>query len=203
VTAAFPRRRSTTRRWRIRRTHRDMPGPRPTLPCTPGSRDIAAGSAGAYSVQPGLCVRIMTGAPSRSVPTASYRWSDRRRYRAGRHPAAAAAGAHIRRAGEDTAAGDRASRRHPSRRDPDRVARAAVATASPHGRALVSWCCRPGVELGPGDATVAGKIPDANSTLLDDGSARRPGASRSGSALWPDDPRQLLGHVGDQLIARM
>jgi molybdopterin molybdotransferase len=164
--------------------------------------DVAAGSSGPYTVQPGLCVRIMTGAP---IPAGAdavvpVEWTDggvasvsiRR---------SAAVGNHIRRAGEDAPVGT------------------TVLTAGTHlgatqigllaavGRERVSARPRPrvvvlstGSELvDPGTALAPGKIPDANSTLLTT-AAREAGAIAFRVGIVPDDPRLLLDTMEDQLI---
>jgi molybdopterin molybdotransferase len=164
--------------------------------------DVAAGSSGPYTVQPGLCVRIMTGAP---IPAGAdavvpVEWTDggvasvsiRR---------SAAVGNHIRRAGEDAPVGT------------------TVLTAGTHlgatqigllaavGRERVSARPRPrvvvlstGSELvDPGTPLTPGKIPDANSTLLTT-AAREAGGIAFRVGIVPDDPRLLLDTLEDQLI---
>ena len=164
--------------------------------------DIAAGSSGPYTVQPGLCVRIMTGAPLPAGADAvvPVEWTDggiaqvsiRR---------SAPAGAHIRRAGEDATAGT------------------TVLTAGTHlgatqvgllaaiGRDRVEARPRPrvvvlstGSELvDPGTPLSPGKIPDSNSSLLT-AAAQEAGGIAFRVGIVPDDPRQLLDTLEDQLI---
>jgi molybdopterin molybdotransferase len=164
--------------------------------------DIAAGSGGPYTVQPGLCVRIMTGAPLPAGADAvvPVEWTDggvaqvsiRR---------SASPGAHIRRAGEDATAGT------------------IVLTAGTHlgatqvgllaavGRDRVQARPRPrvvvlstGSELvDPGAALSPGKIPDANSSLLT-AAALESGGIAFRVGIVPDDPRVLLDTLEDQLI---
>ena len=88
--------------------------------------DIAAGSQSAYSVQPGLSTRIMTGAPDpgrrRGRRTGRV---DRPGHRRGdASPARPTPGQHIRRAGEDVRSGELVlDVGHPARARPDRAAR--------------------------------------------------------------------------------
>ena len=164
--------------------------------------DIAAGSSGPYTVQPGLCVRIMTGAP---IPAGAdavvpLEWTD-----GGIAQVAitrsAPKGAHIRRAGEDAPVGT------------------TVLTAGTHlgatqvgllaavGRDRVQARPRPrvvvlstGSELvDPGSPLSPGKIPDSNSSLLT-AAAHEAGGTAFRVGIVPDDPRQLLDTLEDQLI---
>lgn len=164
--------------------------------------DIAAGSSGPYTVQPGLCVRIMTGAP---LPAGAdvvipVEWTD-----GGIAQVAinrpAPPGAHIRLAGEDAATGT------------------TVLTAGTHlgatqvgllaavGRDRVLARPRPrvvvlstGSELvDPGAALSPGKIPDSNSSLLT-AAAHEAGGIAFRVGIVPDDARQLLDTLEDQLI---
>jgi molybdopterin molybdotransferase len=164
--------------------------------------DIAAGSSGPYTVQPGLSVRIMTGAPlpAGADVVVPVEWTD-----GGVAQVAilrsAPAGAHIRLAGEDAHTGT------------------TVLTAGTHlgatqvgllaavGRDRVQARPRPrvvvlstGSELvDPGVALSPGKIPDANSSLLTT-AAREAGGIAYRVGIVPDDPRQLLDVLEDQLI---
>jgi molybdopterin molybdotransferase len=164
--------------------------------------DIAAGSITPYSVQPGLCVRIMTGAPLPPGADAvvPQEWTDQGLAQVVIR-AAATPGQHVRRAGEDVAPGT------------------VVLTAGAHlgatqigllaavGRDRVFARPRPrvvvlstGSELvDPGQPLTPGKIPDANSTLLTT-AAQEAGAIAFRVGIVPDDPRQLLDTLEDQLI---
>ena len=164
--------------------------------------DIAAGSAGPYTVQPGLCVRIMTGAP---IPAGAdavvpVEWTDggvaqvsiRR---------SASPGAHIRLAGEDAPVGTTvlAAGTH--------LGATQIGLLAAVGRERVSARPRPrvvvlstGSELvDPGTPLSPGKIPDANSTLLTS-AAREAGGIAFRVGIVPDDPRLLLDTLEDQLI---
>lgn len=164
--------------------------------------DIAAGSVTPYSVQPGLCVRIMTGAPMPPGADAvvPQEWTDEGLAQVAiRQPVEV--GRHVRRAGEDVVPGT------------------VVLTAGTHlgatqvgllaavGRDRVLARPRPrvvvlstGSELvDPGQPLTPGKIPDANSTLLT-AAAHEAGAMAYRVGIVPDDPRQLLDTLEDQLI---
>jgi molybdopterin molybdotransferase len=164
--------------------------------------DVAAGASGPYTVQPGLCVRIMTGAP---IPAGAdtvvpVEWTDggiaqvviRR---------AAEPGRHIRRAGEDTAAGT------PVLATGTHLGATQVGLLAAVGRERVLARPRPrvvvlstGSELvEPGAALPPGKIPDSNSTLLTT-AAREAGAMAFRVGIVPDDPRLLIDTLEDQLI---
>lgn len=164
--------------------------------------DVAAGSSGPYSVQPGLCVRIMTGAPLPAGADAvvPVEWTDGGIAQVA-ISRAAPPGAHIRRAGEDAQAG------------------LTVLTAGTHlgatqvgllaavGRDRVQARPRPrivvlstGSELvDPGAPLSPGKIPDSNSSLLT-AAAHEAGGIAFRVGIVPDDPRQLLDTLEDQLI---
>jgi molybdopterin molybdotransferase len=164
--------------------------------------DVAAGSSGPYTVQPGLCVRIMTGAPLPAGADAvvPVEWTDGGIAQVAiRRPAPA--GAHIRRAGEDATVGT------------------TVLTAGTHlgatqigliaavGRDRVQARPRPrvvvlstGSELvDPGEPLSPGKIPDSNSSLLT-AAAQEAGGIAFRVGIVPDDPRVLLDTLEDQLI---
>ena len=164
--------------------------------------DIAAGSSGPYTVQPGLCVRIMTGAP---LPAGAdvvipVEWTDGGIAQVAINRSAPP-GAHIRLAGEDAPTGT------------------TVLTAGTHlgatqvgllaavGRERVQARPRPrvvvlstGSELvDPGHPLSPGKIPDSNSSLLT-AAAQEAGGIAFRVGIVPDDARQLLDTLEDQLI---
>lgn len=181
----------------------DIAGATESTPVTlPVVGDVAAGSSTPYSVQPGLCVRIMTGAPMPPGADAvvPQEWTDEGLAQVAIR-SAATIGAHVRRAGEDVTPGT------------------VVLTAGTHlgatqvgllaavGRERVLARPRPrvvilstGSELvDPGQPLTPGKIPDANSTLLT-AAAHEAGAIAFRVGIVPDDPRQLLDTLEDQLI---
>ncbi|HET6816514.1 MAG TPA: gephyrin-like molybdotransferase Glp [Mycobacteriales bacterium] len=164
--------------------------------------DIAAGSTGAYNVQPGLCVRIMTGAPMPAGADAvvPLEWTDGgiAQVRISRAPQP---GAHIRRAGEDLTPGSvvLSAGTH--------LGATQIGLLAAVGRERVLARPRPrvvvlstGSELvDPGTPLSTGKIPDSNSTLLT-AAAREAGAIAFRVGIVPDDPRVLLDTLEDQLI---
>src|SRR4051794_4127881 len=164
--------------------------------------DIAAGSVTPYTVQPGLTVRIMTGAPLPPGADAvvPLEWTDGGIAQVAiRRPASA--GAHIRRAGEDVPTGTTvlSAGAH--------LGAAQIGLLAAVGRERVSVRPRPrvvvlstGSELvDPGQPLTTGKIPDANSTLLTS-AAGEAGAIAFRVGIVPDDPRVLIDTLEDQLI---
>jgi molybdopterin molybdotransferase len=164
--------------------------------------DVAAGVAGPYTVQPGFCVRIMTGAvlPPGADAVVPVEWTDGGLAEVSiSRPAAA--GEHVRRAGEDVTAGQ------------------VVLTAGTHlgavqvsllaavGRNRVRARPRPrvvvlstGNELvEPGTSPQPGQLPDSNSFGLTC-AAREAGAIGYRVGIVPDDPRQFRDTLEDQLI---
>jgi molybdopterin molybdotransferase len=164
--------------------------------------DVAAGSVTPYTVQPGLCVRIMTGAPLPPGADAvvPLEWTDGGVAQVEiRQPAEP--GRHIRTAGEDVAVGTTvlSSGAH--------LGAAQIGLLAAVGRERVSVRPRPrvvvlstGSELvDPGQPLTTGKIPDANSTLLTT-AALEAGAIAFRVGIVPDDPRLLIDTLEDQLI---
>jgi molybdopterin molybdotransferase len=164
--------------------------------------DIAAGSVTPYTVQPGLTVRIMTGAPLPPGADAvvPLEWTDGGLAQVViRRPADP--GAHIRRAGEDVLPGTTvlSAGAH--------LGAAQIGLLAAVGRERVSVRPRPrvvvlstGSELvDPGQPLTTGKIPDANSTLLTS-AAGEAGAIAFRVGIVPDDPRVLIDTLEDQLI---
>jgi molybdopterin molybdotransferase len=164
--------------------------------------DVAAGSTSPYTVQPGLCVRIMTGAPMPPGANAVVPLEDTDGGLAQvgiRIPTAV--GRCVRVAGEDAATGTK------------------VLTAGTHlgatqlgllaaiGRDRVVVRPRPrvvvlstGSELvEPGQPLTRGQIPDANSSLLT-AAALEAGAIAYRVGIVPDEPGVLADTLEDQLI---
>jgi molybdopterin molybdotransferase len=164
--------------------------------------DVAAGSTSGYSVQPGLCVRIMTGAP---VPPGAdavvpLEWTDRG-IASVTITQAPTAGANIRRRGEDVTTGQ-AVLEAGTRLGPGQLGLLAAV-----GRARVTVRPRPrvvivstGSELvEPGMRPTAGQIHESNSFMLTT-AAREAGALAFRVGIVPDDPRALMNTIEDQLI---
>ncbi len=164
--------------------------------------DIAAGSPPTYTVQPGLSVRIMTGAPlppgaDAVVPV---EWTD-----GGIASVAvsrpAAEGANVRRRGEDVRRGDVVLEAG-TRLGPGQLGLLAAV-----GRDRVLVRPRPrvvilstGSELvEPGAPTAPGQIHESNSYILTS-AAREAGALAFRVGIVPDDDRSLMNAIEDQLI---
>jgi molybdopterin molybdotransferase len=164
--------------------------------------DIAAGSQSAYSVQPGLSTRIMTGAP---VPAGAeavvpIEWTDQglAGVTISRAPEP---GQNIRRQGEDVRAGE-VVLTEGTRLGPGQLGLLAAV-----GRDRVKVRPRPrvvvlstGSELvEPGQPTTGGQIHEANSYILTT-AAREAGALAFRVGIVPDDPKRLMDAIEDQLI---
>jgi molybdopterin molybdotransferase len=164
--------------------------------------DVAAGSTSPYTVQPGLCVRIMTGAamppgadavvPLEDTDGGIAQVSIR---------TAPAPGACVRFAGEDAQVGAEvlAAGTH--------LGAAQLGLMAAVGRDRVVVRPRPrvvvlstGSELvEPGQALSRGQIPDANSSLLT-AAALEAGAIAYRVGIVPDEPSVLADTLEDQLI---
>jgi molybdopterin molybdotransferase len=164
--------------------------------------DIAAGSQAAYTVQPGLTVRIMTGAP---IPPGAdavvpLEWTDRG-IAGVTITRAPQPGSHIRRRGEDVKAGDIVLEAG-TRLGPGQLGLLAAV-----GRDRVKVRPRPrvvvlstGSELvEPGQPRTSGQIHEANSYILTT-AAREAGALAFRTGIVRDDPRELMDAIEDQLI---
>lgn len=164
--------------------------------------DVAAGAHDPAVLAPRSCVRIMTGAP---VPRGAdavvpLEWTDRGLATVSIERAPSL-GQHIRRAGEDVAAGV------PVLTAGTRLGAAQVGLLAAVGRARVLARPRPrvvvistGSELvEPGTPARPGQIPDSNSFLLTL-AAREAGAVAYRVGIVPDDPGQLLDTLEDQLV---
>lgn len=164
--------------------------------------DVAAGSSGVYTVNTGLCVRIMTGAPmpvgaDAVVPV---EWTDGgvARVRIDRAPAA---GQNIRRAGEDVVAGETVLTAGTTLGAPQIGLLAALGKArvkvGPKPRVVVFSTGNELVDVGvePGPA----QINESNSYTLTT-AARESGAIAFRVGIMPDDPMRLLSSIEDQLV---
>jgi molybdopterin molybdotransferase len=168
----------------------------------PVTGDVAAGPASPLRVSAGACVRIMTGAmvPAGADAVLPVEWTDggvatvtvRR---------APAAGANIRRAGEDVAEGETvlAAGTH--------VGAVQIGLAAAVGRSRLLVRPRPrvvvvstGSELvEAGQPLSPGRIVDANSPALT-AAAVEAGAIAYRVGIVPDDPRALAATLEDQLV---
>jgi molybdopterin molybdotransferase len=164
--------------------------------------DIAAGSRAAYTVQPGMSVRIMTGAP---VPPGAeavvpLEWTDGGIATVTVHRAPQW-GAYVRRRGEDVGAGQTVLEAG-TRLGPGQLGLLAAV-----GRDRVPVRPRPrvvilstGSELvEPGTVTEPGQIHESNSYILTT-AAREAGAVAFRVGIVPDDDRSLMNAIEDQLI---
>jgi molybdopterin molybdotransferase len=164
--------------------------------------DVAAGSETPYTVQPGLCVRIMTGAP---IPPGAdavvpIEWTDEGIARVSIRRAPDA-GAHVRRAGEDVKPGTTVLTEGTYLGAAQVGLLAAVSKdrvlVRPRPRVVVLSTCSELVD--PGQPLTVGKIPDSNSALLT-AAAIEAGAIAFRVGIVPDDPRLLIDTLEDQLI---
>jgi molybdopterin molybdotransferase len=164
--------------------------------------DVAAGSTTPYTVQPGLCVRIMTGAP---IPPGADAVVPLEHTDGGiaqvAISVAAAPGAHVRRAGEDAPVGVSVLE------SGSHLGAAQLGLLAAVGRDRVMVRPRPrvvvlstGSELvEPGQRLTHGQIYDSNSSMLT-AAAREAGAMAFRVGIVPDDPRVLVDTLEDQLI---
>ena len=174
-----------------------------TLPVVlPVVGDVAAGPASDLRVQPGLCVRIMTGAalPVGADAVVPLELTDGGVQHV-RIDRAVAPGAYVRRAGEDVAEGETVLSRGSV------LGSAQIGLGAAVGRSRVLVRPRPrvvvvstGSELvEPGSPTGPGQIADANSFALT-AAATEAGAQAYRVGIVPDEPRTLLGTLEDQLV---
>ncbi|HEX5018110.1 MAG TPA: gephyrin-like molybdotransferase Glp [Actinomycetes bacterium] len=164
--------------------------------------DIPAGYSGALAVSPGQCARIMTGGPMPAGADAvvPIEWTDGDIVQVS-ITRAPQVGAFVRTQGEDAKTGDlvlpAGTRLGP--------AQLALLAAVGRGRVLVRPRPRvvvmsTGSELvEPGDPIAGGKIPDSNSFMLA-AAATASGATAYRVGFVPDEPKQLITTIEDQLI---
>ena len=174
-----------------------------SVPChLPVVGDIAAGPASPLRVQPGLCVRIMTGAslPAGADTVVQVEHTDGgiAHVRIDRVPTP---GQNIRRAGEDVQAGEVVLTTG------SYLGSAQIGLAAAVGRARLLVRPRPrvvvlstGSELvEPGTPLQPGMIPDSNSMALTT-ACQEAGAIAYRVGIVPDDGRQLMDAMEDQLV---
>ncbi len=164
--------------------------------------DIAAGSQSAYSVQPGLSTRIMTGAPipAGAEAVVPIEWTDQG-IAAVTITRAPKPGQSIRRRGEDVRTGELVLESG-TRLGPGQIGLLAAV-----GRDRVKVRPRPrvviistGSELvEPGQPTRTGQIHESNSYILTT-AAREAGATVFRVGIVPDEGRKLMDAIEDQLI---
>jgi molybdopterin molybdotransferase len=164
--------------------------------------DVAAGPASPLRVQPGLCVRIMTGAmmPAGADAVVPLEWTDGgvAQVRIDRRPDV---GAFVRRAGEDVVAGTVVLP------NGSYLGAAQIGLAAAVGRSRLIVRPRPrvvvvstGSELvEPGEPLGPGQIQDSNSPALT-AAAIEAGAIAYRVGIVPDDPRRLADTLEDQLV---
>ena len=170
-----------------------------TLPVT---AEVAAGDTGAYALQPGTAIKIMTGAmlPHGAEAVVPVEWTDGGSARVSIR-ASAEYGNAVRLAGEDAKAGEvlvtAGTRLRPMH----------VAVIAAAGRGSVLVRPRPrvvvlstGNELAePGTPLVPGRIWDSNSFMLA-AAAREAGCLAYRQAILPDHPDEVLPAIEDQLV---
>ena len=168
----------------------------------PVTGDVAAGPASPLRVQPGVCVRIMTGAmmPAGADAVVPVEWTD-----GGISQVTitrpASPGAHVRLVGEDVSAGETVLA------DGTHLGAVQIGLAAAVGRSRVLVRPRPrvvvvstGSELTEAGAQLApGRIYDSNSLALT-AAAVEAGAIAYRVGIVPDDPRQLAATLEDQLV---
>jgi molybdopterin molybdotransferase len=181
----------------------DVAGAREDRPVVlPVTGDVAAGPASPLRVQPGVCVRIMTGAmmPAGADAVVPLEWTDGGVAQV-TISRAAPAGAHVRTVGEDVAQGETVLA------DGTYLGAVQVGLAAAVGRSRVLVRPRPrvvvvstGSELTEVGGTLApGRIFDSNSLALT-AAAIEAGAIAYRVGIVPDDPRQLASTLEDQLV---
>lgn len=164
--------------------------------------DIAAGSPPTYTVQSGMSVRIMTGAavPPGAEAVIPLEWTDGgiAGVSVSRAPKP---GQHIRRRGEDVAAGQ-VILEAGTRLGPGQLGLLAAVgrdrvVVRPRPRVVIISTGSELVE--PGAATAPGQIHESNSYILTT-AAREAGAVAFRVGIVPDDDRSLMNAIEDQLI---
>ena len=181
----------------------DVAGASETSPVQlPVVGDIAAGSRPTYTVQPGMSVRIMTGAavPPGAEAVVPLEWTDGGLATVSitREPGP---GAHVRRRGEDVSAGqtvlDAGTRLGPGQLGLLAAVGRDRVLVRPRPRVVILSTGSELVE--PGAVTEPGQIHESNSYILTT-AAREAGALAFRVGIVPDDDRSLMNAIEDQLI---
>ena len=168
----------------------------------PVTGDVAAGPASPLRVQPGVCVRIMTGAmiPAGADTVIPVEWTDGG-VASVKIMRAPVVGANIRRSGEDVAAGETVLTAGTY------LGAVQIGLAAAVGRSRLVVRPRPrvvvvstGTELTEaGQPLTPGRIVDSNSPALT-AAALEAGAIAYRVGIVPDDPRTLAATLEDQLV---
>ena len=181
----------------------DLAGASESTPLVlPVTGDVAAGPASPLRVQPGVCVRIMTGAmiPAGADAVVPVEWTDGG-VASVTVRQAPREGLNIRRSGEDVAAGETVLTAG------THLGAAQIGLAAAVGRSRLVVRPRPrvvvvstGTELvEPGEQLSPGRIADSNSPALT-AAALEAGAIAYRVGIVPDDPRRLADTLEDQLV---
>jgi molybdopterin molybdotransferase len=180
----------------------DVAAASPENPVTlPVVAEVAAGDTGAYALQPGTSIRIMTGAmlPHGTEAVVPVEWTDGGQARVAIR-GKADFGASVRLAGGDAKAGEvlvtAGTRLRPMH----------IAVIAAAGRGTVLVRPRPrvvvlstGSELAePGTPIIPGRIWDSNSFMIA-AAAREAGCLAYRQAIVPDNPEQVLPAIEDQI----
>ncbi|MCW2678973.1 MAG: molybdopterin molybdochelatase [Frankiales bacterium] len=181
----------------------DVAGAREDRPVVlPVTGDVAAGPASPLRVQPGVCVRIMTGAmmPAGADAVVPLEWTDGGVAQVSIRKSAPV-GAHVRGIGEDVAEGEVVLT------EGTHLGAVQVGLAAAVGRSRLMVRPRPrvvvvstGSELTEaGNPLAPGRIYDSNSLALT-AAAVEAGAIAYRVGIVPDDPRLLASTLEDQLV---
>ena len=168
----------------------------------PVTGDVAAGPASPLRVQPGVCVRIMTGAmmPAGADAVVPVEWTDGGISQVAIHRVPDV-GAHVRRSGEDVAAGETVltagTRLGAVQLGLDAAVGRSRLLVRPRPRVVVVSTGSELVEAG--QPLSPGRIVDSNSPALT-AAAVEAGAIAYRVGIVPDDPRTLAATLEDQLV---
>ncbi len=181
----------------------DVASASPTTPVTlPVLGDVPAGSVSAHGLAPGTAIRIMTGAPLPSGADAvvQVELTDGGVANVKIH-GAVPPGRHVRRGGDDVLSGDIVLPKG-TRLGPRQIGLLAAigrdrVLARPKPRVVVLSTGSELVE--PGTPAAGGQIWDSNSFLITT-AAREAGAVAFRIGIVPDEPKQLIDAIEDQLI---